>query len=101
MIAHCDGTYTEDGPDGASLSTLFTTHLYLNDSVAAVGEEAELVGGATSFVSNNRSRRVDVDPKAGRLLIFQQNGLYHAGNDVVEGIKYTMRTELMYKVADV
>lgn len=66
--------------------------------MAEAGEEAELVGGATSFVSNHGSRKVDVDPKAGRALIFQHRGLYHAGDDVVEGTKYTMRTEIMYEL---
>lgn len=95
--AHCDGSYTENGPHGEKFQSLFTAHLYLNDSVAAVGDEAELVGGATSFMSSDLSRKVDVDPKAGRLLIFQQLGMYHAGDDVVDGVKYTMRTELMFK----
>lgn len=75
-----------------------TVHLYLNDSVAATGEGAELVGGATSFLSSDETRKVDVDPKAGRVLIFQQRGLYHAGDDVLEGTKYTMRTEIMYEL---
>lgn len=97
LPAHCDGNYSEE-VDGKVLKTFFTIHLYLNDSVAEAGEEAELVGGATSFVSSDGSRKTDVDPKAGRVLIFQQQGLYHAGDDVVEGTKYTMRTEIMYEL---
>lgn len=99
VTAHCDGHFSEE-VGGKQLKTFFTLHLYLNDSVAEAGEEAELVGGATSFVSNYGSRKVDVDPKAGRVLIFQHRGLNHAGDDVVEGIKYTMRAEIMYELVE-
>lgn len=97
--AHCDSHFTEI-EDGKVLRTFFTLHLYLNDSVAEVGKEAELVGGATSFVSSDAKRKINVDPKAGRVLIFQHRGLYHAGDDVVEGTKYTMRTEIMYEMVE-
>lgn len=96
-VAHCDSPYGEE-VDGKKLKTFFTIHLYLNDSVAEAGEEAGLVGGATSFLSSNNKTKVDVDPKAGRLLIFQQRGLKHAGDDVVKGTKYTMRTDVLYEL---
>jgi hypothetical protein len=76
---------------------MFTIHLYLNDSKAEV-EGAELVGGATTFYSSDEKRRIDVDPKAGRVLIFQHRRLYHSGDDVLAGIKYTMRTDIMYEL---
>ncbi|KUI58557.1 hypothetical protein VP1G_05805 [Cytospora mali] len=94
---HCDGSYSEKVDDKV-FKTFFTLHLYLNDSVAEVGEEAELVGGATSFVSNDGKNKVDVDPRAGRVLIFQHHRLYHCGDDVVKGTKYTMRTDAMYEL---
>lgn len=97
IAAHCDGAFSEE-VDGKIFKTFFTLHLYLNDSVAEAGEDAELVGGATSFLSGNASRRVDVNPKAGRVLIFQHRRLFHAGDDVVEGTKYTMRTDIMYEL---
>jgi len=95
--AHCDGPYGEE-KDGKSYRTYYTVHLYLNDSVAEVGEGADLVGGATSFLSYDEEHRVDVNPKAGRVLIFQHKGLYHSGDDVVRGTKYTMRTDIMYEM---
>lgn len=99
-----------------------TLHLYLNDSEQAVtpnpphdpnkmqfppplpstrppsstGEP--LRGGATPFHSSNMKRRVDVDPKAGRVLLFQHKGLLHSGDYVTSGIKYTMRTDLMFEL---
>lgn len=83
--------------DGHVLKTFFTLQLYLNDSVAEAGDDAELVGGATSFVSSDAKRKIDVNPKAGRVLLFQHRGLNHAGDDVVKGIKYTVRAEIMYQ----
>lgn len=44
--------------------------------------------------------RLDVAPKMGRVLIFQQRGLLHSGDDVKAGTKLTMRTELMYQKVD-
>ena len=56
-----------------------------------------LVGGATTFHSNDKRYRLDVHPKAGRVLIFQQKGLLHSGEEVSAGVKYTMRSDLMYQ----
>lgn len=111
LTEHCDGTYQT--PDGRE-RTFYTLHLYLNDSVNANpsatkdstagegGEEApfpELLikGGATTFWGNSMQRRLDVNPKAGRVLIFQHRGLLHSGDEVHEGVKYTMRTDLLYE----
>lgn len=66
--------------------------------MAETGKSAELVGGATSFLSGDEKRKVDVDPKAGRVLIFQHRRLFHSGDDVVKGTKYTMRTDIMYEL---
>jgi 2OG-Fe(II) oxygenase superfamily len=94
--AHCDGPYSEE-KDGKVFRTHYTVHLYLNDSVAEAGESAGLVGGATSFLSYSEDEKMDVNPKAGRVLIFQHRGLYHSGDDVIRGTKYTMRTDIMYE----
>lgn len=96
MIAHCDGAYRE--PGDKIIKTIFTVHLYLNDSKQTVGEGAELEGGATSFLSSDEERKMDVDPKAGRVLIFQHRKLMHSGDDVRAGLKYTMRTDIMYEM---
>ncbi|TQN64442.1 hypothetical protein CSHISOI_10979 [Colletotrichum shisoi] len=96
---HCDGPYGEEGADGTVFRTWHTVHLYLNDSAAEVGpEKSGLAGGATTFLSSDEKRRVDVDPRAGRVLIFQHAGLYHCGDDVVEGTKLTMRTDILYEL---
>ena len=94
--AHCDSQYIEK-EGNKTLETLFTIHLYLNDSQQEVGKSVDLVGGATSFLSRGEERKVDVDPKAGRVLIFQHRSLLHSGDDVKKGIKYTMRTDIVYE----
>ncbi|KAI6084631.1 hypothetical protein F4821DRAFT_261707 [Hypoxylon rubiginosum] len=94
---HCDSPYHEVSDDGHAVMTHYTLHLYLNDSKQEVGDKADLVGGATSFLSSDEERKLDVDPKAGRILIFQHRRLYHSGDDVKEGTKYTVRTDIMYR----
>jgi hypothetical protein len=91
LIGHCDGSYVT--PSGCERSFL-TLHLYLNDSVHAGGE---IKGGATRFFSLDAKRHLDVAPKLGRVLIFQHAGLVHSGEEVHGGVKYTMRTDLMYE----
>jgi hypothetical protein len=69
--------------------------LYLNDAEGKDGEEP-LEGGATTFYSHDMRRRLDVVPKAGRVLLFQHRDLLHSGDDVISGTKLTMRTDIMY-----
>ena len=92
-LAHCDGSYTT--PDNNETS-YYTLHLYLNDS-EKYSSESKLKGGATTFHSMSMWKSVDVDPKAGRVLLFQQRGLLHSGEEVLNGTKVTMRTEIMYE----
>ncbi|KAL8775029.1 MAG: hypothetical protein Q9209_000508 [Squamulea sp. 1 TL-2023] len=91
---HCDGVYVT--PDGSERS-YYTLHLYLNDSDDA-SSGARIEGGATRFhsLSWDEYKYLDVEPKVGRVLIFQHRGLLHAGDDVRGGTKYTLRTDLMY-----
>jgi len=104
---HCDGSYETSHRTEKSY---FTLHLYLNDSGVSTKEElakmdrkerleivkTALVGGATTFHSINMQKKLDVEPRAGRILIFQHRDLLHSGDDVLDGVKYTMRTDLMY-----
>lgn len=89
---HCDAAYRSEKDSGVVMETYYTLHLYLSDE--------GLVGGATAFSSPNGKRRMDVNPKAGSVLIFQHPMLFHEGADVIEGLKYTMRTEIMYRWED-
>jgi hypothetical protein len=105
---HFDGTYVT--PDGKEMS-FATVHLYLNGEV--VNSEADpaeyakhqklsldqrpLDGGSTRFSSMNLERHLDVIPRTGSCLVFQHRGLLHSGDNVVQGTKYTMRTDIMYR----
>ncbi|KAJ5498261.1 Prolyl 4-hydroxylase alpha subunit [Penicillium expansum] len=56
-----------------------------------------LLGGATSFMAGlNWRESLRVFPKTGSVLIFQQRNLFHGGDDVFRGVKYTLRTDVMY-----
>ncbi|CAE6444371.1 unnamed protein product [Rhizoctonia solani] len=100
---HCDGIYYSTDRKQVSYYTL---QLYLN------GSADELKGGATRFwksgkVDGAEKRKaqlgmslrkfVDVEPRVGRALIFEQRGLVHSGEDVVKGTKVTVRTDLMFE----
>lgn len=91
---HCDGHYV--GKDGAEKSFL-TVHLYLNGG--GQGDE-EIEGGATRFgldFENSREDKLDIDPKKGSVLIFQQRDMYHEGVEVRKGTKYTLRADAIYE----
>ncbi|KAK3956983.1 hypothetical protein QBC32DRAFT_329303 [Pseudoneurospora amorphoporcata] len=101
--AHCDSPYRELDPVNSDRinETLFTIHLYLNDckSEAPPGkkDETKLEGGATALLSGDEKRKYDVECKAGRVLIFQHRRVFHAGADVIKGVKYSVRTDIMYR----
>lgn len=75
---------------------MFTLHLYLNESEPDQ-PDGELKGGATTFHSFNMMKEFKVRPKIGRVLVFQQRGLLHSGEEVLAGTKLTMRTDLMFE----
>lgn len=82
---HCDGIQKLPG-DRVSYVTL---QIYLND-------EHEMEGGATRFHGYDKDRYYDVEPKQGRVLIFQQRGLFHSGEEVKKGIKYAVRSDFLF-----
>ncbi|KAK7750960.1 hypothetical protein SLS62_007093 [Diatrype stigma] len=91
---HCDAHCTDK--DTGETSYL-TAHFYLN---GGNGKENHIEGGATRFAvdfDDPSEGKLDVDPKAGSVLIFQQRDMYHEGADVTKGTKYTMRADVMYK----
>lgn len=59
--------------------------------------DTSLLGGATSFMDNYMGQdAIRVFPKTGSILIFQQRNLMHSGDDVFRGVKYTVRSDVMY-----
>ncbi|KAI9805827.1 MAG: hypothetical protein M1825_000441 [Sarcosagium campestre] len=97
IAVHEDGQFATNDEQGTPERSFFTLHLYLN-SASGLPEDAGLTGGSTSFLDPfDSSDRLDVKPTTGRVLIFQQPGLYHAGDPVELGTKYTVRMDLLYK----
>lgn len=100
---HCDACYSTADK---SLKSFLTLHLYLNDSSPSSQNEEptdplqELKkGGATRFWNPGKDQYLDIEPKKGRVLVFQQRNLLHSGEAVEEGVKMTMKSDLMYEWA--
>lgn len=85
---HYDGNYAISTED----RSLYTFMIYLNGGFD---------GGATNFLSLSAdpSDRVleSLAPSAGMLLVFQHN-IYHEGEELRTGVKYMMRSDVMYKL---
>eukprot|EP00746_Dinoflagellata_sp_MGD_P072286 gnl/MRDRNA2_/MRDRNA2_29350_c0_seq1.p1 gnl/MRDRNA2_/MRDRNA2_29350_c0~~gnl/MRDRNA2_/MRDRNA2_29350_c0_seq1.p1 ORF type:complete len:343 (-),score=55.99 gnl/MRDRNA2_/MRDRNA2_29350_c0_seq1:245-1213(-) len=85
---HHDGCYIRPhGHPQAGDRSRITVQLYLHDV-------PEQYGGATTFFPG-KHYSVKHQPEAGSVLLFTQD-LLHEGSLVQEGIKYTVRTEVMY-----
>ena len=85
---HCDGQLAL--PDGRQ--SRVTLQIYLGDD--------NVEGGATRIIGRNR-KYVDIEPKKGRVLIFQQRSLSHSGEDVTKGVKYALRSDFMFRTREV
>lgn len=95
---HTDGMYQRPaegqcaGENAGDLS-MITVQLYLHD----IPKE---FGGATTLIPpESIGDRVAYQPEAGSVLLFTQD-LPHEGSRVEKGIKYTVRTEVMYRLGD-
>ncbi len=65
-----------------------------------MGRMGSSLVGATTFDSMSSWNSLEVKPKLGRVLpIFQQRFLLHSGEELKAGLKYAMRTDLMFKKA--
>jgi len=98
---HNDGIYIRD--DQSQLSYV-TIHLYLNDVIEGDGGETTFTTEKLSYgrpvkKSQVFNKRLSVQPKVGRILIFEHH-LSHEGSTLTKGVKYTMRTDVMYDNPD-
>ncbi|KAG0346163.1 hypothetical protein BG004_002285 [Podila humilis] len=93
--AHMDGEYRRQ--DGSGDRTKLTIQLYLNEACT---------GGATSFLDEKAfyspkgadldgAAKLAVHPKVGQLLVFQHD-LLHEGSPVLGGVKYVIRSDILY-----
>ena len=76
---HYDGAFFRSNEE----RSLYTFMVYLNEG---------FTGGQTSFLD----LRVDVAPRAGLALLFQHH-LLHEGSEVTSGVKYVVRSDIMYR----
>ena len=60
-------------------------------------DSLDLIGGATRFYSWRDDTSFDFAPKSGSCIVFQHRNLIHSGEDVIQGTKYTMRTDVLYE----
>jgi len=84
FVAHFDGAFCRPN---TSNQTCLTVQLYLS--------QGQMVGGATRFMGADAQPAVCCTPDAGRVLVFQHN-ILHDGEEVKEGVKYTIRTDVEY-----
>jgi len=87
---HYDGCYERGEEAGAARrgeTSFFTLQLYLNN----VDQ-----GGETKFICEyDATKKVAVVPKQGAVLIFQHD-LLHEGAPTLKGVKYVIRTDVMF-----
>lgn len=81
--SHYDSCYAED----ENYVGMHTILIYLNENIQ---------GGCTRVFDTAGIKWVDVKPEIGKALVFYHHTL-HAGMRVIEGIKYVIRTEVMFK----
>lgn len=87
---HCDACYQRpSGHAKEGQSSRITVQLYLHDV-------PKTNGGATTFVGRDL---VSCQPSCGSALIFTQD-LLHEGSILTAGLKYTMRTEALYRESE-
>ena len=75
------GHYDESYIRNETEASYFTFMIYLNDNFQ---------GGDTTF------QGLRIKPKQGMALIFLHS-LYHEGSEVTQGVKYVLRTDIMYR----
>lgn len=80
---HRDGT-NQDMHGNRSVLTL---NIFLNDS---------FTGGETDFFKENKTLHYSAKPKPGNAALFDGSWL-HCGNEVRDGCKYLLRTDVMLK----
>ncbi|KAF9202391.1 hypothetical protein BGZ49_007441 [Haplosporangium sp. Z 27] len=91
---HMDGEYRRT--DGSGHVTKITVQFYLNQ---------DCQGGETSFLeermiwADGDGKVVAVPPKTGQVLVFQHD-LVHEGSEVTEGVKYVIRSDILYGPPD-
>ena len=86
---HCDANFSLDDSYCPDDMSIFTAQFYLNEVKQ---------GGETIFYKDGGyTKDVKIKPKTGNVLIFEQEDLVHEGSIVEDGVKFCIRTDVMYK----
>ena len=80
FMKHRDGSYSKSETE----FSFYTFIVYLNDNFE---------GGTTTF------DRFEITPKTGSALCFP-HPVKHSGSKVVKGVKYALRTDVMYRISN-
>jgi len=82
---HVDGCYAKSRDE----QSFITFQIYLNEGMK---------GGSTTFFDNIfEGGQWECVPKIGKGVFFYHRGWLHEGSAVTEGIKYTIRSDIMYR----
>lgn len=96
--SHNDGIYVNDTE---TKCTYITMHLYLNDVDPQLNGETsfttERINYATGEIKTKASKKVHINPVAGNILLFEHH-LLHEGSELFGGVKYTVRSDIFYKI---
>ncbi|KAJ7207264.1 hypothetical protein GGX14DRAFT_636851 [Mycena pura] len=94
--AHVDGCY-ENEANGQR--TFYTLQLYLPSDTSGSAESfVPATGGTTRFWGDTGREYADVEALPGRVLVFQHDTLEHTGEEVVDGVKCAMRSDILYEM---
>ncbi|KAJ7243176.1 hypothetical protein B0H12DRAFT_1131235 [Mycena haematopus] len=91
---HTDGCY-ENEENGQR--TFYTLQFYLpSDSSGSHESFIPAKGGTTRFLGR-KGAYADVQAKPGRVLVFQHASLVHTGEEVTDGVKCAVRSDILYE----
>ncbi|KAJ7027998.1 hypothetical protein C8F04DRAFT_1120704 [Mycena alexandri] len=91
---HCDGAY-ENEENGQR--TFYTLQFYLpSDSSGSHESFFAAKGGTTRFIGRKETY-ADVQANPGRVLVFQHATLMHTGEEVTDGVKCAVRSDILYE----
>jgi predicted 2-oxoglutarate/Fe(II)-dependent dioxygenase YbiX len=88
FLPHFDGSFARDNGETSRLTFL----VYLNEECEGGETVIYLRGGAV----RSNTPRLRVKPEVGKALVFVHN-ILHEGAPVMSGVKYVLRTDVMYR----
>ncbi|KAJ7803527.1 oxidoreductase [Mycena olivaceomarginata] len=106
---HCDGIYLDQYLHIPHLSSQHSKleqgnqtkdllHAAILSPIRCFGSFVPAQGGSTRFLTRALGTKyADVEAVPGRVLVFQHAGLFHTGEEVIDGVKCAMRSDILYE----